>query len=84
MTIEIHNPELEKQLAAAAAQAGRTADDLAQDAIAGYLAELAETREMLDSRYDDLKSGRVKLIPGEEVFARLRGKSEARRLRPGA
>ena len=43
MTIEIHNPELEKQLAVAAAQAGRAADDLAQDAIAGYLAELAET-----------------------------------------
>jgi hypothetical protein len=84
MTIEIHNPELEKQLAAAAAQAGRAADDLAQDAIAGYLAELAETREMLDSRYDDIKSGRVKLIPGEEVFSRLREKSEARRLKPGA
>jgi len=84
MTIEIHNPELEKQLAAAAAQAGRAADDLAQDAIAGYLAELAETREMLDSRYDDIKSGRVKLIPGEEVFSRLREKSQARRLRPGA
>jgi hypothetical protein len=84
MTIEIHNPELEKQLAVAAAQAGRAADDLAQDAIAGYLAELAETREMLDSRYDDIKTGRVKLIPGEEVFARLREKSEARRLRPRA
>ena len=84
MTIEIHNPELEKQLAVAAAQAGRAADDLAQDAIAGYLAELAETREMLDSRYDDIKTGRVKLIPGEEVFARLREKSEARRLRPPA
>jgi hypothetical protein len=39
---------------------------------------------MLESRYDDIKSGKVKLIPGEEVFARLREKSEARRLRPGA
>jgi hypothetical protein len=84
MTIEIHNPELEKQLAVAAAQAGRAADDLAQDAIAGYLAELAETRQMLDSRYDDIKTGRVKLVPGEEVFARLREKSQARRSKPGA
>jgi len=37
---------------------------------------------MLDSRYDEIKSGKVKLIPGEEVFARLRAKSEARRLKP--
>jgi hypothetical protein len=33
---------------------------------------------MLDSRYDDIKSGRVKPIDGEEAFARLREKSEAR------
>ena len=81
MTIEI-NPELEKQLVAAAAQAGRPAGDLAQDAIAGYLADLAETREMLDSRYDDIESGRAKLIPGEEAFARLHARIEARRNGP--
>ena len=79
MAIEIPNPELEKRLAAAAAQAGRPADDLAQDAIAGYLTELAETREMLDSRYDDIKSGSVKFIPGEEAFARLHERIDARR-----
>jgi hypothetical protein len=38
---------------------------------------------MLDSRYDEIKSGKVKLIPGEEFFARLRAKSEVRSLRPG-
>lgn len=81
MTIEI-NAELEKRLVAAAAQAGRPADDLAQDAIAGYLAELTETRDMLDSRYDDIKSGRVKLIPGEEAFARLHARIDARRNDP--
>jgi len=48
-----------------------------QDAVAGYVDELAGTRKMLDSRYDDIKSGRVKLNPGDEVFARLRKKSEA-------
>jgi hypothetical protein len=37
---------------------------MVQDAIAGYLGELAETPEILDSRYDDIKSGKVKLIPG--------------------
>ena len=33
----------------------------------------------LDARYDDLKSGRVKPIDGDEAFARLREKSEQRR-----
>jgi len=33
----------------------------------------------LDSRYDDVKSGKVKLIPGEEAFARLKAENEARR-----
>jgi hypothetical protein len=36
-------------------------------------------RKTLDSRYDDLKSGRVKPVDGEEVFRRLREKSERRR-----
>ena len=52
--------------------------------MAGFVDELAGTREMLDTRYDDIKSGRVKLIPGDEVFARLREKSEARRAKPDA
>jgi hypothetical protein len=47
--------------------------------MAGYLKELGETRAMLDSRYDDLKSGRVKAVDGESVFADLRRKSELRR-----
>jgi hypothetical protein len=38
---------------------------------------------MLDGRYDDLKSGRVKPVDGEEAFANLRrkSKSDARRTR---
>jgi hypothetical protein len=39
---------------------------------------------MLDSRYDDLKSGRVKLISGDAVEGRLREKSAARRSKPGS
>jgi hypothetical protein len=34
---------------------------------------------MLDGRYDDIKSGRVKPIDGEEAFARLRQKNQDRR-----
>lgn len=42
----------------------------------------AGTREMLDRRYDDIKSGKVKLIPGEEAFARLHERIDARRSQP--
>jgi len=49
------------------------------------LDELVKTRGMLNSRYDDLKSGRVKLIPGDEAIARLRETSAAaRRIPPGS
>lgn len=43
------------------------------------LAAPADTQAMLDRRYDEIKSGKVKLIPGDEVFARLREKSAARK-----
>ncbi len=58
---------------------GRGADELLQDALASYIDELAQTRDLLDSRYDELKSGRVKLIDGEDTLARLRAKTEAQR-----
>ena len=47
-----------------ASQSGRPTDDLVEEATAGYLAEVAEVRHMLDSRYDDVKSGKVKPIDG--------------------
>ncbi|MGC2271469.1 MAG: hypothetical protein WA539_05760 [Candidatus Sulfotelmatobacter sp.] len=50
--------------------------------MAAYLQELAQVRDMLDGRYDDLKNGRVKPVDGEEAFAALRRKSDdARRAR---
>ena len=36
-------------------------------------------RKMLDSRYDELKSGRVKAFDGESAFMELRQKSERHR-----
>jgi hypothetical protein len=81
--MEVHfGPDDEKKLNDLAAQSGRGTDELLQDALAGYLDELAGTRIMLDSRYDDLKSGRVKPIDGEEAFARLKANTEAQRHRP--
>ena len=58
---------------------GRSQDEFVQDAVVGYLDELVQVRGMLDSRYDDIKSGKVKTVDGEEAFARLREKSESRR-----
>jgi predicted transcriptional regulator len=78
--VEVHlRPEIESRLQELAAKTGRAPNDLIEDAMAGYLQELAQTREMLDSRYDDLKSGRVKPLDGEEAFAKLRRKSDERR-----
>ena len=72
-------PETESRLKELCATTGRAPDDLVEDAMAGYLAELAQTRKMLDGRYDEIKSGRVKAIDGQEAFNRIRSKSEQRR-----
>ena len=69
-------PETESRLQELAAKTGRAPDDLVEDAMAGYLKEMAQVREVLDSRYDDLKSGRVKPVDGEDAFATLRRKSK--------
>ncbi|MGH9728843.1 MAG: hypothetical protein ACRD4V_09670 [Candidatus Acidiferrales bacterium] len=47
--------------------------------MAGYLAEVTELRSTLERRYDEIQSGRVQPVEGEEAFNRLRRKSENRR-----
>ena len=75
--MEVHfRPETESRLQELAAKTGRATDDLVEDAVAGYLQELSQVREMLDSRYDDIKSGRVKPIDGETFFEGLRQREE--------
>lgn len=74
--MEVHfTPEIQARLDRLAAESGRPKDALVQDAMPGYLDELEQTRGMLDSRYDDLKSGKVKPIDGEEAFQRLMQKT---------
>ncbi len=81
--MEVHlAPDVEKKLNELAAQSGRGTDELMQDALAGYLDEVAQSRDMLNSRYDDLKSGRVKPISRDEVVAHFREKSDAARRNP--
>lgn len=81
--MEVHfTPEIEKRLNELAAQSGRPAEELVQDAVAIYAGDLAHLRDTLDSRYDDIKSG--KLIPGDEVEAYFRQKYESAKLQPGS
>jgi len=69
-------PDTESRLAELASRSGRATDDLVEDALSGYLAEIAEVREMLDGRYDDVKSGRVGPIDGEAFFDSLRQRED--------
>ncbi|MDX2178366.1 MAG: addiction module protein [Bryobacteraceae bacterium] len=74
-------PEVEKTLNEIATLSGRSAAELVQDAVAGYVDDSPETRATLDRRYDEIKSGKVKLIPGDEAVAYFREKFAAARRR---
>jgi predicted DNA-binding protein len=79
MDLRIDNPEFERALSDLAQKSGRAADDLIEDALAGYFEELEELRGALDARYDELKAGGVRLIGAETAVNTLRAKSEERR-----
>jgi len=72
-------PETESRIKELSATTGRAPDELVEDAMAGYLSELAPIRKTLDDRYDEIKSGQVKPVDTEEAFNRIRTKSERRR-----
>jgi hypothetical protein len=75
--MEVHfAPDLQARIDQFVVETGYPLDKLVEDAMAGYFDELARTRQMLDSRYDDLKSGRVKPIDGEEFFENLRRRED--------
>jgi hypothetical protein len=75
--MEVHfAPDLQAKLDKLAIETGRPTGELVEDVVAGYFDELAQTREMLNSRYDDLKSGRVKPIDGEAFFESLRQRED--------
>jgi predicted DNA-binding protein len=71
--MEVHfKAGTESRLHELASQSGRPTDDLVEDAMAAYLAEVGEVRILLDGRYDDIKNGRVKPVDGEAFFESLR------------
>jgi len=78
--MEVHfTPELQAKLERVARETGSHSDEVVKDVVSDFFDELAFARQTMDRRYDDLESGRVQWIPADEVFARLRAKSAARR-----
>jgi hypothetical protein len=76
--MEVHfAPELQAKIDQWVMETGLPVEKLIEDALAGYVPELAQTREMLDSRYEDLKSGRVKPISRDEIITHFREKGAA-------
>ena len=75
--MEVHfKPETETRLYDLASKSGRPTDDLVEDVMAGYLEEVATMRHTLDSRYEEITSGKVKPISGEELFESLRRRED--------
>ena len=80
--MEVHfRPDVQAKLEQMARESGRPSGELVEDAVIGYFDELAHTRDMLDRRFDDLESGRVKPVDGEDAYRRLMEKTEAQRQR---
>jgi predicted DNA-binding protein len=80
----LFEPAVQARLDQIAHESGRAASDLVQDVVAGYVEELAEVGAMLDRRYEEIQSGKVKPISGEEIEAYFSKKFEAaRRSKPG-
>jgi hypothetical protein len=76
MEVHLNNPDLQAKIDRWVTETGRGPDELVEDAVAGYFDELAQAREMLNSRYDDLKNGKVKPIDGEAFFENLRHRED--------
>jgi len=66
MSLEI-KPSQEAKIAALAAKTGRDKAEILEEVIDSYFDELTDIREMLDQRYDDFKSGRVKELTPDQL-----------------
>ncbi len=78
--MEVHfPPEVQARIEQMAQDTGRRSDELIENVVTDFLEDFVFTREALNRRYDDLESGRITAIPGQDVFARIRAKSVARR-----
>ena len=64
-------PEIETRLSELVAKSGRTANEFVEDAMAGYLDDLSEVKDLLDARYQEVIDGEVTPVDGEASFASL-------------
>ena len=76
MQVSLNNPKRQAKWEQWAADTGRPASELVEDVVTGYFEDLEDVRHSLDSRYDDVKSGKVELIDGEDFFEKLRQREE--------
>jgi predicted transcriptional regulator len=75
--MDVHfTPDVQAKLDQMAQESGRRSEELVEEAVLGYFDELDCAREMLDQRYDDLESGKVKPIDGEAFFESLRSRED--------
>jgi hypothetical protein len=75
--MDVHfRPDIEEKIVTLASTTGREADELIQDVMTGYLAELTEVTSTLDNRYDEIKSGKVQSADGEAFFESLRKRED--------
>ena len=80
--MEVHlKPETELRLNELASKTGRRADDLVEEVMSGYLSEVVQVREMLDGRYDAMKSGKTDLVGGKSFFEDLRKRESEENIR---
>jgi hypothetical protein len=66
------SPDVESRLQELATALGRPAGEFVEDAMATYFEDLAEVRSVLASRYNEVVSGAILPIDGEEFFDCLR------------
>jgi predicted transcriptional regulator len=71
-------PELAAKVVQWSAETGQPVNDLIEGAITGYFSEVEQIKATLDSRFDDIESGRVQLVDGEEACRILRARAAAR------
>ncbi len=82
--MEVHfAADVEKKLNDLAARSGCRTVEILEDALVGYLDEVAETQSKLGTvAMTTSRGGRVKPIDGEEAFSRLKANTEAQRNGP--
>lgn len=72
----LFDPDVQAQLDRLALDVGRGTEELVREVVTEYVHEIADVRQTLDRRYDDLKSGRVNPINGQAFFESLRQRED--------